>query len=71
MIKKNLKVNCPTCKQEFSYYEKDSRPFCSERCRNHDFIAWTEEQRAIPSREHLSEHDLEEVIKAKRENELH
>ena len=64
-----MKVKCPRCKEEFLYYERTSRPFCSERCRNHDFVAWLEEEHAIPSREQLNEQDVEFILKARKEHE--
>lgn len=38
-------VTCPSCKGP-SRYAADNpfRPFCSERCRNHDLGAWASEQ---------------------------
>lgn len=70
MKKKEILVNCPTCSEEFSYYEKETRPFCSERCKNHDLVAWTEGQHVIPSKEPLSEQDVETIIRVRRENEI-
>lgn len=60
--KKTLIVACPQCKKEFSYYVSESRPFCSETCKNHDFLNWTEESHRIPSKKHLSESDLQTVL---------
>lgn len=56
-------VSCPECKKQFQYYTSDSRPFCSESCKNHDFLQWTEEGHRIPLKEELSESDLETVLK--------
>ena len=61
-------VNCPSCKTSFIYESVETRPFCSERCQSQDFIAWTTEQHIIPSKEALSEEDIEIVLKNKSEN---
>lgn len=42
-MKKSFKVKCPHCKEEFSYYESESRPFCSERCQSVDMGKWLSE----------------------------
>jgi endogenous inhibitor of DNA gyrase (YacG/DUF329 family) len=68
--KKELKVACPGCKKEFNYYDKKTRPFCSSECRDLDFIDWTEGERSIPSKDELSEEDLQKVI-ISRQNEIH
>jgi len=37
-------VACPRCGGESLYApENPFRPFCSERCKNHDFGAWASE----------------------------
>ena len=51
MSKKEILVKCPQCEKEFSYYESDFRPFCSERCKQVDLGHWINETYAIPSKE--------------------
>lgn len=37
-------VRCPACGGPSEYGpSNESRPFCSERCKNHDFGAWASE----------------------------
>ena len=37
-------VRCPACGGESLYGPSNAwRPFCSERCKNHDFGAWASE----------------------------
>jgi uncharacterized protein len=46
--KKPLLVKCPTCHAEIIWSEESPhRPFCSERCRNKDFIDWANEEQRI------------------------
>ena len=46
---KPLTVECPGCKTRVIWStDNPNRPFCSERCKNHDFIAWADEQHSIP-----------------------
>ncbi len=59
---KSLKVKCPKCKTEFNYYDSEQRPFCSERCKQVDLGHWFTENYRVPSREQLSEDDLDKVI---------
>lgn len=45
--KKN--VRCPKCMVEMIWNKSNPyRPFCSERCKNKDFICWTQEEHHIP-----------------------
>ena len=42
-------VQCPACKAELEWtQENPNRPFCSERCRNLDFVAWANEENIVP-----------------------
>ncbi len=44
-----LLCRCPGCGTQVEWSDKfPDRPFCSERCRNGDFVAWAEGERAIP-----------------------
>lgn len=50
-------VKCPACAGESLYSAQNPhRPFCSERCKNHDFGAWANEEHRLaqaPSSEDL------------------
>jgi endogenous inhibitor of DNA gyrase (YacG/DUF329 family) len=44
------KVHCPTCHAEIIWStENPWRPFCSESCKNKDFIGWANEEHRIPT----------------------
>jgi uncharacterized protein len=44
-----LIVQCPSCKQDVVWSEQSPfRPFCSERCKNADFIGWANEKHQLP-----------------------
>ncbi len=61
--KKSLMVKCPKCNSGFSYYSSEFRPFCSERCKDVDLGNWFTENYKVPSKENLSEDDIEVVLK--------
>ncbi len=43
-------VRCPACGGDSLYAPTNpSRPFCSERCKNHDFGAWASENYRVAS----------------------
>ncbi len=43
-------VMCPACHKDSLYAPQNSfRPFCSERCKNHDFGAWASEAFRMPT----------------------
>jgi len=45
---KPLTVPCPGCGARVVWSrENPNRPFCSERCRNQDFIAWANQSQVI------------------------
>jgi endogenous inhibitor of DNA gyrase (YacG/DUF329 family) len=45
---KPLTVPCPGCgNSQVWSRENPHRPFCSERCRNRDFIAWANQEQVI------------------------
>lgn len=50
-MNKLLKVKCPQCDTQFSYYESENRPFCSERCKMVDLGHWFEESYKVPDKE--------------------
>ncbi|MFT6068232.1 MAG: endogenous inhibitor of DNA gyrase (YacG/DUF329 family) [Bacteriovoracaceae bacterium] len=62
-MKKNLEVKCPHCEKKFNYYEGKFRPFCTERCQMIDLGHWFDESYAVPTKEALSEEDIDEVVK--------
>ena len=40
---------CPKCQTELEWDSKNpNKPFCSERCKNHDLIAWANEENRVP-----------------------
>ena len=42
-------VKCPNCQVKVEWRQDNPyRPFCSERCKNKDFIAWANEEQKIP-----------------------
>ncbi|MFA7553690.1 MAG: DNA gyrase inhibitor YacG [Spongiibacteraceae bacterium] len=46
---KSTLVACPTCKTKIEWTTKNPhRPFCSDRCRNKDLIAWANEENVVP-----------------------
>ena len=50
-MNKILNVKCPQCETEFSYYESEFRPFCSERCKQIDLGHWFQESYVVPTKE--------------------
>lgn len=49
MQKRELTVNCPTCREIVTWSEANPhRPFCCERCKLVDFGEWASERHAIP-----------------------
>ena len=53
--KPGIAVQCPTCKADMLWDTKNThRPFCSESCKNKDFIAWADEKNSLPG---SPEHD--------------
>ncbi len=41
-------LECPNCKIKVLWSANNSnRPFCSEQCRNKDFVSWANEEQAI------------------------
>ncbi len=42
--KGNKKTYCPSCLTRLLWHKNNPhRPFCSERCKNNDFICWSNE----------------------------
>ncbi|MBX3611714.1 MAG: DNA gyrase inhibitor YacG [Hydrogenophaga sp.] len=54
-------VRCPACGGD-SVFDSSNRwrPFCSERCKQHDFGAWASERYAMPEQEGQSDPDFEQ-----------
>jgi endogenous inhibitor of DNA gyrase (YacG/DUF329 family) len=51
-------VRCPTCSGPAAYSEANPwRPFCSERCRNHDLGAWATENYRVAAQPDPDEGD--------------
>lgn len=67
-MNKKLDVKCPHCKTEFNYYSSEYRPFCCERCKMVDLGHWFNESYALPTKEVLSDEDIEKVIKKSSES---
>lgn len=43
-----LTVNCPACRKAVEWSEAfPERPFCSTRCRQHDFLGWVNEEHRV------------------------
>lgn len=44
-----MQYQCPNCKTTLAWSPDNVfRPFCSERCKNKDFIAWANEEHTLP-----------------------
>ncbi len=42
-------VACPSCSSKNEWTtDNPNRPFCSESCRNKDFVAWANEENVMP-----------------------
>lgn len=53
-------VTCPGCGGPSVYSpENPWRPFCSERCKNHDFGAWASERYRVAAKPERDEDDAE------------
>jgi len=63
MAKKEINVKCPSCKNTFSYYASEFRPFCTERCKMIDLGLWVTESYTVASNQPLSESDIETVLR--------
>ncbi|MBX3604158.1 MAG: DNA gyrase inhibitor YacG [Piscinibacter sp.] len=51
-------VTCPGCGGPSLYAaENPWRPFCSERCKNHDFGAWATERYRVAAQPEIDEDD--------------
>lgn len=44
-----LKIKCPACGIHLLWDSSNRfRPFCSEQCKNQDFVSWANEEHHIP-----------------------
>ena len=66
---KVLKVKCPRCSISFEYYSSEFRPFCSDKCKMIDLGLWLTENYKVPSKNPLTDSDLEIVIEHHEVNE--
>lgn len=42
-------VDCPACQTKVKWSSTNpNRPFCSERCKNIDFVGWANEEQKMP-----------------------
>ncbi len=44
-----ITLPCPRCGKITTWHGNESRPFCSERCKQIDLGAWANEDYAIPT----------------------
>lgn len=53
---KNRIVDCPSCGKKVVWEQTNPfRPFCSERCKNHDLGQWAQESYRIPDEDQLEQ----------------
>jgi endogenous inhibitor of DNA gyrase (YacG/DUF329 family) len=53
------KIHCPSCKAEIIWSTDNPwRPFCSESCKNKDFIGWAKEEHRIPTDDGDENYDM-------------
>lgn len=69
---KKINVKCPECKKQFSYYDSDFRPFCSENCKNIDMGKWFTESYVVDGKDYSlyleDPEKLEEILKNENED---
>ena len=44
-------LNCPRCGKLATWEDNDYRPFCSERCKMIDLVAWANEEYSLPTQD--------------------
>lgn len=59
---RKINVKCPKCTTEFSYYESNFRPFCSEKCKLIDLGRWLSEEYTVEGRENSVYIEDEEML---------
>ena len=53
------KVRCPACAGQSLYSNANPyRPFCSERCKNIDLVAWADEKNRLPDNNPINDLDF-------------
>lgn len=52
-----MRIICPGCGVETEYENNKFRPFCSNACKNRDFVNWAGELYKIPSKENMINSD--------------
>lgn len=51
-----MNYNCPKCETSLVWDNNNPhRPFCSEQCKNKDFIAWANEENTLPGDAEMDE----------------
>lgn len=70
-VTKILKVKCPQCETQFSYYESEFRPFCTERCQQIDLGHWFKETYTVPIKENAQEELERENQQTEMDDEEH
>ena len=70
-MNKPLKVKCPQCNTEFSYYESEFRPFCTERCQQIDLGHWFQETYTVPEKGNVQEEVENENQQTEMDDEEH
>jgi len=58
--KKEKIIKCPNCDKKFNYFNSESRPFCSEKCKMVDLGLWLTENYSIPGEEKNNFDDQED-----------
>lgn len=59
-VRRGREVTCPGCGGPSLYAEANRwRPFCSERCKNHDFGAWASERYRVAEKPAEGEDDTD------------
>lgn len=67
-MNKIFKVKCPQCNIEFSYYESEFRPFCTDRCQKVDLGHWFQESYTVPAKEQTMDAEKEVDVEEKEED---
>jgi len=65
MQKESIQINCPGCKTKITWDNTSAfRPFCSESCKNKDFIGWANEEHIMEGNSIYDEVLSEELLMA-------
>lgn len=61
-----IEYSCPNCKTMLQWFsENPHRPFCSERCKNRDFVAWANETNRLPGVSEYDDLSSDELLRGK------